>query len=194
MNYVAKHTSIPIPKIFNTYEHHDALYIEMEYIPAMDLEKAWLGGHLSQAQKEHMFRELPDYVSQLRELDAPHQEMAASTDLNACLDYRIGFSAFGPFTNHQYFHSFLRSGLVVENCTESFSQAVTDCHSHVYQSRFTHADLYPRNILIRDRKVCTIIDWEFAGWYPEYWKYTKMHYDKHARLVSATRVFDGWVQ
>lgn len=63
MNYVAKHISIPIPKIINAYEHHDALYIEIEYIPAMDLEKAWLGGHLSQVQKEHMFRELPGYVS-----------------------------------------------------------------------------------------------------------------------------------
>lgn len=120
--------------------------------------------------------------------------MVASADLNACLDYRIGFSAFSPFTNHQDSHSFLRSGLAIENCTESFSQAVTNCHYHVYQSLFTHADLCPRNILIRDGKVCAIIDWEFAGWYPEYWEYTKVHYDKHARLVSATRIFDGGAQ
>lgn len=37
---------------------------------------------------------------------------------------------------------------------------------------FTHADLNPFNILIRDEKVVGIIDWEFAGWYPFYWEYT----------------------
>ncbi|KAK2813014.1 hypothetical protein FQN50_001036 [Emmonsiellopsis sp. PD_5] len=190
MNYVAKHTSIPIPNIIKTYKYHGALYIEMEYIPAMSLEKAWLGGHLSQAEKEHIVTELAGYVSQLRSLNPPHRELVGSADCNSCLDYRVGFSTFGPFTNHQDFHSFLRRGLAIENCTESFSQDVTDCHSRTYQSRFTHADLCPRNILVRDGKVSAIIDWEFAGWYPEYWEYTKAHYgqiempDWYAQLGS----------
>lgn len=47
---------------------------------------------------------------------------------------------------------------------------------------FTHADVNPRNILIdlynlpgrtRDSRVSGIVDWEFAGFYPEYWEYTK---------------------
>ncbi|KAK2794369.1 hypothetical protein FQN52_008728 [Onygenales sp. PD_12] len=145
MNYVAKHTSIPIPNIIKTYKHHDALYIEMEYISATSLEKAWLGGHLSQAEKEDIVTELASYVSQLRGLNPPHREIVGSADCNACLDYR---------------------------------------------SRFTHADLCPRNILVRDGKVCAIIDWEFAGWYPEYWEYTKAHYgqikmpDWYAQLGS----------
>ncbi|KAK2789136.1 hypothetical protein FQN53_002360 [Emmonsiellopsis sp. PD_33] len=176
MNYVAKHTSIPIPNIIKTYKHHDALYIEMEYISATSLEKAWLGGHLSQAEKEDIVTELASYVSQLRGLNPPHREIVGSAHCNACLDYRVGFSTFGPFTNHQDFHSFLRRGLAIENCTESFSQDITASHSRVYQSRFTHAGLCPRNILVRDGKVCAIIDWEFAGWYPEYWEYTKAHY------------------
>jgi hypothetical protein len=24
-------------------------------------------------------------------------------------------------------------------------------------------------------KITEIIDWEFGGWYPEYWEYTGMH-------------------
>ncbi|KAK2751428.1 hypothetical protein FQN55_000702 [Onygenales sp. PD_40] len=190
MNYVAKHTSIPIPNIIKTYKHHDALYIEMEYISATSLEKAWLGGHLSQAEKEDIVTELASYVSQLRGLNPPHREIVGSAHCNACLDYRVGFSTFGPFTNHQDFHSFLRRGLAIENCTESFSQDITASHSRVYQSRFTHAGLCPRNILVRDGKVCAIIDWEFAGWYPEYWEYTKAHYgqikmpDWYAQLGS----------
>jgi thiamine kinase-like enzyme len=37
---------------------------------------------------------------------------------------------------------------------------------------FTHGDLNPFNIMIRDKKVVAIIDWETAGWYPSYWEYT----------------------
>lgn len=36
---------------------------------------------------------------------------------------------------------------------------------------FTHGDIAARNIIVRDRKIVAILDWEFAGWYPEYWDY-----------------------
>jgi hypothetical protein len=35
-----------------------------------------------------------------------------------------------------------------------------------------------QNILVRsDATVAAIIDWECAGWYPEYWEYTMAHYN-----------------
>jgi thiamine kinase-like enzyme len=37
---------------------------------------------------------------------------------------------------------------------------------------FTHGDLNPFNILVRDDRVVGIVDWEFSGWYPDYWEYT----------------------
>ena len=50
----------------------------------------------------------------------------------------------------------------------------------------THGDLHPRNIMVswedggeggvaaaENVRVTTIIDWEFAGWYPEYWEFVK---------------------
>jgi Ser/Thr protein kinase RdoA (MazF antagonist) len=46
-----------------------------------------------------------------------------------------------------------------------------------YRSCFTHADLTLRNIIVREGKVAAIIDWGFAGWYPEYWEWTKAHYN-----------------
>jgi aminoglycoside phosphotransferase (APT) family kinase protein len=38
----------------------------------------------------------------------------------------------------------------------------------------THGDLRPTNIIVTDTSpamVVTIIDWEQAGWYPDYWYY-----------------------
>ena len=30
----------------------------------------------------------------------------------------------------------------------------------------------PRNIIVKGGKIVAIVDWEMAGWYPEYWEYT----------------------
>ncbi|EKM50098.1 uncharacterized protein PHACADRAFT_264634 [Phanerochaete carnosa HHB-10118-sp] len=42
----------------------------------------------------------------------------------------------------------------------------------------THGDFHPRNIMVVDQpdgnvSVSGIIDWEMAGWYPEYWELYK---------------------
>lgn len=42
-----------------------------------------------------------------------------------------------------------------------------------YAIVFTHGDFYPRNIMVKDGHVKAIIDWEMAGWYPEYWEFAK---------------------
>jgi hypothetical protein len=36
-------------------------------------------------------------------------------------------------------------------------------------------DLLPRNILVEDSKITAILDWETAGYYPEFWEYCQMH-------------------
>lgn len=40
---------------------------------------------------------------------------------------------------------------------------------------FTHAGIAPRNITIDEQnKVMGILDWEYAGWYPDYWEYAQI--------------------
>jgi aminoglycoside phosphotransferase (APT) family kinase protein len=36
-----------------------------------------------------------------------------------------------------------------------------------------HGDLAPQNIIVQEGKIVAIIDWETAGWFPEYWEYTQ---------------------
>lgn len=42
-----------------------------------------------------------------------------------------------------------------------------------HKSVFTHGDLFPGNIILREDKTVVIIDWERAGWYPSFWEYCK---------------------
>lgn len=37
---------------------------------------------------------------------------------------------------------------------------------------FTHDDLKPHNILVRGGQITGLLDWESAGWYPDYWEFT----------------------
>jgi hypothetical protein len=53
---------------------------------------------------------------------------------------------------------------------ELFSHFPTDTQVHL-----THGDLLPHNILVEGSKITAIIDWETAGYYPEFWKYYRMH-------------------
>lgn len=102
--------------------------------------------------------------------------MVASAEGKACLDYRVGYTPVGPFETHAEFHSFLRGHIPLENCTQVYGEKVTRCHSTEYRTCFAHADLALRNLIERDGKIVAVVDWALAGWYPEYWEYTKAHY------------------
>lgn len=42
-------------------------------------------------------------------------------------------------------------------------------------SVFTHGDIAPRNIMVDENgNITGIIDWEWAGWYPDYWEYAQI--------------------
>jgi hypothetical protein len=83
----------------------------------------------------------------------------------ACLDYRIGAEPVGPFHNENEFSEFLRLG-ILPNLV----------HRDDHRIVFTHSDLNMRNILVKNGRISGIVDWENAGWYPEYWEKTKCHF------------------
>ena len=58
----------------------------------------------------------------------------------------------------------------------------------------THGDLLPKNILVNGSTITAIIDWETAGFYPEFWEYCRMHDPGFMTLRWAhvlERVFPG---
>lgn len=36
-------------------------------------------------------------------------------------------------------------------------------------------------MVVRDGHISAIIDWAYSGWYPEYWEFTKAHYNWEGR-------------
>jgi thiamine kinase-like enzyme len=44
---------------------------------------------------------------------------------------------------------------------------------------FTHSDIHQANIIVSPSgppKILAVVDWEQAGWYPDYWEYCRACY------------------
>ncbi|KAH7015630.1 kinase-like domain-containing protein [Ilyonectria destructans] len=174
MQYVASHTKIPVPRIYAIHTgENGSIYIEMAYIKGDDLDMAWSG--LSTDQKNTIFADIKQHLACLRELQPPKQDIVSSALQNPAYDGRIGARFYGPLS-HEEFHSLARGHLRMEDVAEFLGQEVAKVHTARYRTHFTHADLAPRNIIVRHGRVVAIIDWAFAGWYPEYWEFTKAYF------------------
>jgi hypothetical protein len=118
--------------------------------------------------------EISDQVKKLRDL--PDHGYIGSVYRGVCLDpiFRSGKTGGpGPFTSEKAMTEFLlknRPGqsLPIEHHLRNYMNSET--HNIV----FTHGDLAPRNILVRDGHLSGIVDWQMAGWYPEYWESVKL--------------------
>ncbi|GAB0137872.1 hypothetical protein EsDP_00006125 [Epichloe bromicola] len=175
MQYVASHTTIPVPRIYAVHtEAKGSIYVEMAYVQGDDLDSAWSG--LSTDQRDTIFADIKQHISSLRDLQPPKQGIISSALQNPAYDCRIGARFYGPM-NHDEFHSLARGHLRMEDVARFLGEEVAKVHTACYQTCFTHSDLAPRNIIIRGGRVAAIIDWAFAGWYPEYWEFTKAHYN-----------------
>lgn len=174
--YVAEHTTIPVPRVRYTYDGPNGIYIVMDYIKGTNLETLWMLNRLNPEEQDTIVNDMAAILNQLRALHTPNQEIISSAQGGPILDYRIGSHPVGPFQSHASFHTFLRGGVSLEDTAKIFGKEVAACHHNNYRTLFSHADLAPRNIIIRKERIVGVVDWALAGWYPEYWDLTKTYY------------------
>ncbi|KAM3523983.1 hypothetical protein NHJ13051_004786 [Beauveria bassiana] len=171
MQYVAAHTSIPIPKVHKIHTTESGfIYIEMEYVQGSTLFLP----RMSAGDKASVLGQLKRYVEELRALPPPSSGLVSSAFGNPAHDGRIGGRFFGPMSVDA-FQELARGRLIMEE-VPLLGEEVRQVHTSRYEIKFTHADLAGRNIIVRGGDIAAIIDWAYAGWYPEYWEFTKAHY------------------
>jgi len=95
-----------------------------------------------------------------------------SADGGECIDARRHARRGGPFENEDQFNDFLSSG-EAHTRARPLIKLLRTLMRNDHRLVFTHSDLSPRNIMIEGLEVSGVLDWEFAGWYPEYWEYAK---------------------
>jgi len=179
MKYLAENTTIPVPKVYCSFLHKNRAYIVMERIQGEELSKAWK--NMSKESIDGVLAQLGKIFQQLRALNPPG--MGVESCIGGSLyDSRIprGNPRFGPFKSIQDFHFWLRQDFTPESLKDREQDQDWHDLQHMMSEQdglwspptFTHGDLNPSNVIVREGNVVGIIDWEFSGWYPQYWEYT----------------------
>ncbi|KAL5331421.1 hypothetical protein ACEPPN_000951 [Leptodophora sp. 'Broadleaf-Isolate-01'] len=171
LQFIAQHTSIPVPRVYCSFRHKGWTYIVMERIPGEMVGRGWVSRTVASKAKIHS--QLQGMVAEMRKL-TPTTPMVSNVDGGVLFDGRIhGPMQFGPFESIQKFHYYLRGGVEAhaEN-PDGVNELIAWQDGPWDAPVFTHGDLSSLNILARGDKIAGIIDWETAGWYPAYWEYT----------------------
>lgn len=173
MDFIARNTSIPVPKIYCAFTHHGCTYIVMQRLRGECLAFNWkLRSAESQAR---ILRQLKQMIDGMRRIPPPSPAVA-NANSGPLWDCRLpGKSlSFGPFDDIDCFHRYLRGG--IESQSPKYPPEVNELvrlHARQWAPPvFTHGDLSSLNILAEGDVITGIVDWETAGWYPQYWEYT----------------------
>ena len=159
--------------MLGVYNTREGVLVDLEVVQGRTLDVVWTT--LSPQQRKKIVEDLGRFIDQLRKLAPPKHFLVGSTSFGASFDQRFGKKGLiGPFYTLDQFHAFIRRG---HPASDFDSKSLHECHAKTYEVRFTHGDLCPQNILVDDHgRVTAVLDWENAGWYPEYWDYTQMHF------------------
>jgi len=135
---------------------------------------------LAQADRKRCMDQLKGYLEQLRSLVPPEPGKVQSVDGEGFTDNRLGYDEWGPFESHDAFNAFFQHERL-RKLPARFPRAqapLAITKGRTWRTVFTHGDLGPHNILWDTNKaeIAAIIDWEFSGWFPEYWEYTRAYY------------------
>ncbi|KAF2010922.1 kinase-like protein [Aaosphaeria arxii CBS 175.79] len=179
LRFVAKHTSIPVPKVHHAFMRNGKAYILMERIRGECVANRWHS--LSDASKSEIFNQLKQMVQELRSVPC-QTDGVSNLNRGPLHDCRLQPSSWGPSRTIADFHLSLRNNVTLESLESSHSlspavvsdlrRLITFHESTLRGPVLTHGDLSSLNILIRDDKVVGIVDWDTAGWLPYYWEYT----------------------
>ncbi|KAK2794292.1 hypothetical protein FQN52_008650 [Onygenales sp. PD_12] len=150
MQFIAENTTIP-------------------YIPGEPLDKAWK--KLTHDQRVSTCSQLVGYLNQLQELPGKRIEAMNGTAV------RIGWYDSlwdGPFDTENGFNDFQAKGADQRPGDSNVIQFPGDNHA----IHFAHGDLSPRNVMVDEGgHIIGLLDWEWAGWFPEYWEVVRMRLD-----------------
>ncbi|KAM3422418.1 hypothetical protein BST61_g2769 [Cercospora zeina] len=174
---------IPVPEVFGWRTHGTQSFIYMSLIEGKTLRQAWK--ELTTVDKKEICAGLSKMVSLLRsiEQECMENQFIGSVSGGVLQDrfFRVDYEK-GPFYDIKSFNDWLLAAATRQtpgpngeiNTNEVYRPFIPDS-GKVF---FTHGDISLGNVMISFMSgawtIAGLIDWEQAGWYPEYWEYYKM--------------------
>ncbi|KAF1851228.1 kinase-like protein, partial [Cucurbitaria berberidis CBS 394.84] len=177
---LATRLGLPTPRLHeikqSSCDGNDESTIRIDFIEGQTLESVW--PTLSVEEKRDICRQLRAILDTMRKAEWS-ATLIGSCDGGRVLDARLyGVKTGGPFSNEEDLNKFI---LDIRDMTlQPMRDALVKHQRKDHRIVFTHGDLHQDNIMVKDGKITGLIDWELAGWYPEYWDYVKFCYSSGA--------------
>ena len=185
MKYLSTETVVPVPKFYASMmaPEMDRLFIVMEYIEGQTLAQALPS--LTSTERQNVFDQIQEILSHLRNLPPPdYLGSIGRRPFGDGIFYTnpVDQATCGPFASQDEMNEGMLRRLA-ETCVPShinLLRKLIDSTLRNHRTVFTHADLQPKNIMLRRTGTkqdgsrifdIKIIDWEMSGWYPEFWEF-----------------------
>lgn len=177
---VARAAGFPVPKVICYGDHPDTSHapvsILMTRLPGEELGQVY--ETLSSEDKSSVSKELKSYLAAMREWTSPWGGKRICSLIGTSIrSVRIPNHYAGPFESEQQLNEYLigaswPDGFSSESAYNHAFGLAKGMDKMSHRIVFTHGDLKHHNILVRGSRVTGFLDWESAGWYPEYWDFT----------------------
>ncbi|EFY84946.1 Phosphotransferase family protein [Metarhizium acridum CQMa 102] len=177
---VARAAGFPAPKVICYGEHPDAPHAPvsnlMTRLPGKELGQVY--EKLSSEDQKSVQRELKGYLDVMRGWKDLRGGKTISSLLGTSIrSVRIPNHFAGPFESEEEFNEYLirpswAGGFPSEEAYNDALSLAKGMGKISHKIVFTHGDLKPHNILVKGGRIIGFLDWESAGWYPDYWDFT----------------------
>lgn len=193
--YLERHVpQIPAPRLYSMYHDSDQLFLVMQRIPGTQLEQLWPS--LTNAEKDNLSEQLGVIFTSLRATPCPVPNLFSSVDGGSIQRYLFYDQSgeqqnMGPFYGEVSFVKGLIGNLRAYRERNGRPAQKADFYEkHLpnvlrgHRAVLTHGDVQKRNIIVTERSDSspgseararqfdvTLVDWEMAGWLPDYWEY-----------------------
>lgn len=174
MDLLEEHTEVPAPRAIDRVRGPELSYLLMTGLPGTMLGSVLY--RFTDAELVQLVEDLRRVIWQMRSIRNPYgpDSVIRNAAGLSCYDFRINDSVRRDnfkFESEAKFNECLTSDV-----TDEARQKAASAHSIAHEICFTHGDLNMQNILVDKGKLSGIVDWENAGWFPEYWDYTKIRW------------------
>jgi hypothetical protein len=175
---VAHTLGIQVPSTRRIIKNDSSAYWIMDLVEGVTLEEAW--PKLSWFTAIRLAFQLRGFIRQLRSVTSQHAGSLVSGECKSFwLDDRFRIpDRSAPSTITSFFRlwiDFVNISKAKANASSPPLPSTAWIPSTAKTLVLTHHDLAPRNILLDRRNQIWLIDWDFAGFYPQYFKYASMY-------------------
>jgi aminoglycoside phosphotransferase len=176
---MARAAGIPVPKVLSYGEHPGSwrpMSILMTRLPGWELNNSF--DQLVLEEEGPWVEELERCLDAMRKWKSPFSKNICSALGTSISSQRVPNHSMGPVENEESLHEYLLSTASPHgfNSIEEHDKALVKAKCILkipHRVVFTHGDFKAHNILVDDEgHLSGFLDWESAGWCPEYWEFT----------------------